>query len=319
MEGVVDRGTGEARADPRLHRRGKDRARRRSWWTAATAATPTTTCRSSASCRRESRCSRSSWWSIHRTASRRMAGSWPRRSSRRSPPRRFDTTRVPQSINAPEPLLVRRVPARRSEQPASGPIAPPRIVPLGGSPSGVGHGLPGSHRHERARRASRAGAAWAHPRLQGTGVVVQQYPPAGEPIDSASHGRAQARPAKRSIGERRPSHDRCRTPPRARPGAGTDARLRSRRGGGALDADPAPASPTIRAGSARGAVFVALLGLKANGAMFAPQAIAAGAVGDRRRKPPPAPTSTCRGLSSATPAWRSRGCQPSSSSIPAAR
>ena len=40
---------------------------------------------------------------------------------------------VPQSIDAPEPLLASR-PGDTVEQPASGPIAPPRIVPLGGSP-----------------------------------------------------------------------------------------------------------------------------------------------------------------------------------------
>jgi UDP-N-acetylmuramyl pentapeptide synthase len=38
---------------------------------------------------------------------------------------------------------------------------------------------------------------------------------------------------------------------------------------------------------ARGAVFVALLGLKANGALFAPQAIAAGASAIVAEAPPP--------------------------------
>ena len=43
---------------------------------------------------------------------------------------------VPQSIDAPEPLLASR-PGDTVEQPASGPIAPPRIRPLGGSPANI--------------------------------------------------------------------------------------------------------------------------------------------------------------------------------------
>ena len=91
---------------------------------------------------------------------------------------------VPQSINAPEPLLASR-PGNTSEQPASGPIAPPRIVPLGGSPGDITAfpDLTGMSARDALRVLAQLGLT---ARLQGTGVVVQQYPPAGEPIESAS-------------------------------------------------------------------------------------------------------------------------------------
>jgi len=68
----------------------------------------------------------------------------------------------------------------------------------------------------------------------------------------------------------------------------------------------------------RGSIFVALVGLKANGAAFAPEAIAAGAsaiVGNRRRRL----MSPFRGSSSLTRGSLWRGCQRSSSITPAAR
>lgn len=92
---------------------------------------------------------------------------------------------VPQSIDAPEPLLASR-PRETTEQPASGPMTPPRIVPLGGSPSGAATVFPdlaGMSARDALRVLAQLGLT---ARLQGTGVVVQQYPPAGEPIDSAS-------------------------------------------------------------------------------------------------------------------------------------
>jgi cell division protein FtsI (penicillin-binding protein 3) len=92
---------------------------------------------------------------------------------------------IPQSIDAPEPLLARR-PSETSEQPASGPSAPPRIVPLGGSLSGAATVFPdltGMSARDALRVLAQLGFT---ARLQGTGIVVQQYPPAGEPIDSAS-------------------------------------------------------------------------------------------------------------------------------------
>jgi cell division protein FtsI (penicillin-binding protein 3) len=92
---------------------------------------------------------------------------------------------VPQSINAPEPLLASR-PSDTAEQPASGPSARPRIVPLGGSPAGqatVFPDLTGMGARDALRVLAQLGLT---ARLQGTGVVVQQFPPAGEPIDSAS-------------------------------------------------------------------------------------------------------------------------------------
>jgi cell division protein FtsI (penicillin-binding protein 3) len=91
---------------------------------------------------------------------------------------------VPQSINAPEPLLASR-PAETPEQPASGPIAPPRIVPLGGAGGAITAfpDLTGMSARDALRVLAQLGLT---ARLQGTGVVVQQYPPAGEPIESAS-------------------------------------------------------------------------------------------------------------------------------------
>jgi cell division protein FtsI (penicillin-binding protein 3) len=90
---------------------------------------------------------------------------------------------VPQSINAPEPLLASR-PSATAEQPAAGPIAPPRIVPLGGSGAiTVFPDLTGMSARDALRVLSQLGLT---ARLQGSGVVTQQYPPAGEPIESAS-------------------------------------------------------------------------------------------------------------------------------------
>jgi cell division protein FtsI (penicillin-binding protein 3) len=91
---------------------------------------------------------------------------------------------VPQSIDAPEPLLASR-PGDSSEQPASGPIAPPRIVPLGGSPGAITvfPDLTGMSARDALRVLAQLGLT---ARLHGTGTVAQQYPPAGEPIESAS-------------------------------------------------------------------------------------------------------------------------------------
>jgi len=91
---------------------------------------------------------------------------------------------IPQSIDAPEPLLASR-PGGMAEQPASGPIAPPRILPLGGSPANITvfPDLTGMSARDALRVLAQLGMT---ARLQGTGVVVQQYPPAGDPIESAS-------------------------------------------------------------------------------------------------------------------------------------
>jgi cell division protein FtsI (penicillin-binding protein 3) len=91
---------------------------------------------------------------------------------------------VPQSIDAPEPLLASR-PGDTVEQPASGPIAPPRILPLGGSPANITvfPDLTGMSARDALRVLAQLGMT---ARLQGTGVVVQQFPPAGDPIESTS-------------------------------------------------------------------------------------------------------------------------------------
>jgi cell division protein FtsI (penicillin-binding protein 3) len=91
---------------------------------------------------------------------------------------------VPQSINAPEPLLASR-PLDTNEQPAKGPVTKPRIVPVGGSPSAITvfPDLTGMSARDVVRVLGQFGLTI---RLQGSGVVVKQYPAAGEPIESAS-------------------------------------------------------------------------------------------------------------------------------------
>jgi cell division protein FtsI (penicillin-binding protein 3) len=90
---------------------------------------------------------------------------------------------VPQSINAPEPVLAKR--PDDTAQRASGPAAPPRIVPLGGAGGAITvfPDLAGMSARDALRVLAQLGMT---ARLQGVGVVVQQYPPAGEPIESAS-------------------------------------------------------------------------------------------------------------------------------------
>jgi cell division protein FtsI (penicillin-binding protein 3) len=92
---------------------------------------------------------------------------------------------VPQSVNAPEPLLASR-PDENAQQRASGPVTPPQIVPLGGSTPGTMAVFPdftGMSARDALRVLAQLGLT---ARLQGTGVVVQQQPAAGTPIDAAS-------------------------------------------------------------------------------------------------------------------------------------
>ena len=85
---------------------------------------------------------------------------------------------VPQNIDAPAPLLV----TRRDEttQPTSGPATPPPIVTLAGAP--VFPDLTGMSAREALRVLARLGLSV---RLHGAGVVAQQMPAAGTPIDAA--------------------------------------------------------------------------------------------------------------------------------------
>ena len=91
---------------------------------------------------------------------------------------------VPQSINAPEPLLAGR-PDDTTERQTSGPVGSPRIVPVGGSAGAITAfpDLTGMSARDALRVLAQLGLTV---RLQGSGVVTQQYPPAGEPIESAS-------------------------------------------------------------------------------------------------------------------------------------
>jgi len=85
---------------------------------------------------------------------------------------------VPQNINAPAPLLV----TRRDEttQQTSGPVTSPPIVTLAGAP--VFPDLTGMSAREALRVLARLGLSV---RLHGAGVVAQQLPAAGTPIDAA--------------------------------------------------------------------------------------------------------------------------------------
>jgi len=91
---------------------------------------------------------------------------------------------VPQSINAPEPVFAGPQ-GDTQEQWAKGPADQPRIVPLGGSTGAITSfpDLTGMSARDALRVLAQLGMT---ARLQGTGVVTQQYPPAGEPIESAS-------------------------------------------------------------------------------------------------------------------------------------
>jgi cell division protein FtsI (penicillin-binding protein 3) len=91
---------------------------------------------------------------------------------------------VPQSIDAPNPVFAGPIDGGPLEQPASGPAAKPRIVPVGGTGTiTVFPDLTGMSARDALRVLAQLGMT---ARLQGTGVVTQQYPPAGEPIESAS-------------------------------------------------------------------------------------------------------------------------------------
>jgi cell division protein FtsI (penicillin-binding protein 3) len=85
---------------------------------------------------------------------------------------------VPQNIDAPAPLLV----TRRDEttQQTSGPATPAPIVTLAGAP--VFPDLTGMSAREALRVLARLGLSV---RLHGAGVVAQQMPAAGTPIDAA--------------------------------------------------------------------------------------------------------------------------------------
>jgi cell division protein FtsI (penicillin-binding protein 3) len=92
---------------------------------------------------------------------------------------------VPQSIDAPEPVLARH-PNETPPQQTSGPIAPPQIVRLGGSAPGsmaLFPDLTGLSARDALRVLVQLGLT---ARLHGTGMVVDQQPPPGTPIESGT-------------------------------------------------------------------------------------------------------------------------------------
>jgi cell division protein FtsI (penicillin-binding protein 3) len=92
---------------------------------------------------------------------------------------------VPPTLNAPPPVLVARHDEVR-EQPTSGPAERPAIVTLAGVSAGSDAGFPdlrGLGAREAVQVLARLGLA---PRIHGTGLVVDQQPAAGSPIDVVS-------------------------------------------------------------------------------------------------------------------------------------
>ena len=89
---------------------------------------------------------------------------------------------VPQSINRPEPVLVRRADENR-EQTTSGPIASPSVVTLAGTASvSALPDLAGLSAREALRVLARLGYT---ARVRGAGLVVEQWPAPGTPLDSS--------------------------------------------------------------------------------------------------------------------------------------
>jgi membrane peptidoglycan carboxypeptidase len=93
---------------------------------------------------------------------------------------------VPPSVNAAPPLLV----ARREEplaKPAAGPVEMPAIVTLSAAATGSASLVP-DLRGLSARDALRMLAALGMTaRIQGTGVVIEQQPAPGSPIERGTH------------------------------------------------------------------------------------------------------------------------------------
>jgi membrane peptidoglycan carboxypeptidase len=92
---------------------------------------------------------------------------------------------VPQSIDAPEPLLAGNG-TETTQQPASGPIEPSQIVQLSGASTGTAAVIPvlvGLSARDALRTLGQLGLSG---RLRGTGIVVQQQPAAGTPIESGT-------------------------------------------------------------------------------------------------------------------------------------
>ena len=126
---------------------------------------------------------------------------------------------VPPSINAPD-AVVCGSPQREIRAAGVGPEYAATDRSARRIPVCRCHGVPGPHGHERARRAPRARAAWADRAPAGYRRRGAAIPAGGRTDRIRLHRRAQAR-ARVALREREQSHDRRRTPPRARPGART--------------------------------------------------------------------------------------------------
>ena len=158
-----------------------------------------------------------------------------------------------------------RPPRRRRRRPAIG------VSLVADGPPGTMPDLRGLSAREAVRRLVKLGLT---ARLAGDGFVVSQEPPPGTPLD-AGRGMPPGAAAPRTARRARTSHDLGRAARRtARTRPDPSRRCTARAGGGRCGS---PASPTIRAASRPGNVFVALKGLHADGAAFARNAIERGA------------------------------------------
>jgi membrane peptidoglycan carboxypeptidase len=91
---------------------------------------------------------------------------------------------VPPSLNPAPPVLIARAEEPR-EQPTAGPIGPPAIVTVSGTagvPEAVVPDLTGMNARDAVRVLARMGIG---ARLRGAGLVVEQRPAPGSPLNSA--------------------------------------------------------------------------------------------------------------------------------------
>jgi membrane peptidoglycan carboxypeptidase len=90
---------------------------------------------------------------------------------------------VPPTFNAPPPVLIQRQPDSGREVPASGPAAPPVVLPPG-TGDGLFPDVAGLNPRDALMTLARLGVT---PKLRGTGVVVvDQRPAAGTPIENGA-------------------------------------------------------------------------------------------------------------------------------------
>ena len=311
---VVERGTANARADPRLHHRRQDRHRGQARSTAATR-------RRLQRVVRRVRAVAQSGGRDHR---RHRLAARPQRHSA-APCRRRSSSASPKRRCATSACRRRSIPSRRCSSRAATAGDAGRAAATAARRSSAWS--PATTRRERVpdlrgleRARGDAQARQARPDARGcraTASSCRRIRRAGTP-----HRRRQRLPsdARRAAVARRSragrSHD-----------VGRAARRAARRGliaapvgdGRRRGASRSPASRTTRARVEPGQVFVALKGLQADGTAFARQAIERGAVAIVSEQPPPADVARAVGHGRRTRGWRWRCWRRRSTAIRAAR